>query len=224
MYPIPQKRLTILCGHYGSGKTNIAVNLAVALRATQDTVTVADLDIVNPYFRSKDSAELLEAAGIRLICSAYANSNVDIPALPQEMYALTDDRSMHAVLDIGGDDRGALVLGRLAPAILREGDYDMFLVINRHRPLTRDVASTLEVLREIEAAGGIPFTGIINNSNIGPLTTAADVLASRAYAEEVAAAAGIPLVMTTVRKDLYDEVAAELPRVFPLDLQQNKFL
>ena len=140
------------------------------------------------------------------------------------MYALTDDRSMHAVLDIGGDDRGALVLGRLAPAILREGDYDMFLVINRHRPLTRDVASTLEVLREIEAAGGIPFTGIINNSNIGPLTTAADVLASRAYAEEVAAAAGIPLVMTTVRKDLYDEVAAELPRVFPLDLQQNKFL
>ena len=224
MYPIPQKRLTILCGHYGSGKTNIAVNLAVALRATQDTVTVADLDIVNPYFRSKDSAELLETAGIRLICSAYANSNVDIPALPQEMYALTDDRSMHAVLDIGGDDRGALVLGRLAPAILREGDYDMFLVINRHRPLTRDVASTLEVLREIEAAGGIPFTGIINNSNIGPLTTAADVLASRAYAEEVAAAAGIPLVMTTVRKDLYDEVAAELPRVFPLDLQQNKFL
>ena len=218
------KRLTILCGHYGSGKTNVAVNVATELKKTHDAVTVADLDIVNPYFRTKDSTAYFEESGIRLICSAYANSNVDVPALPQEMYALTDDRSMHAVLDIGGDDRGALVLGRLAPAILREGDYDMFLVINRHRPLTRDVASTLEVLREIEAAGGIPFTGIINNSNIGPLTTAADVLASRAYAEEVAAAAGIPLVMTTVRKDLYDEVAAELPRVFPLDLQQNKFL
>ena len=222
MYPL--KRLTILCGHYGSGKTNVAVNIATELKKSHDTVTVADLDIVNPYFRTKDSAAYFGEQGIRLICSAYANSNVDIPALPQEMYALTDDRSMTAVLDIGGDDRGALVLGRLAPAILREGDYDMFLVINRHRPLTRDVASTLEVLREIEAAGGIPFTGIINNSNIGPLTTAADVLASRAYAEEVAAAAGIPLVMTTVRKDLYDEVAAELPHVFPLDLQQNKFL
>ena len=222
MYPL--KRLTILCGHYGSGKTNVAVNIATELKKSHDTVTVADLDIVNPYFRTKDSAAYFGEQGIRLICSAYANSNVDIPALPQEMYALTDDRSMTAVLDIGGDDRGALVLGRLAPAILREGDYDMFLVINRHRPLTRDAASTLEVLREIEAAGGIPFTGIINNSNIGPLTTAADVLASRAYAEEVAAAAGIPLVMTTVRKDLYDEVAAELPHVFPLDLQQNKFL
>ena len=222
MYPL--KRLTILCGHYGSGKTNVAVNVAAELKKSREIVTVADLDIVNPYFRTKDSAAYFGEQGIRLICSAYANSNVDIPALPQEMYALTDDRSMTAVLDIGGDDRGALVLGRLAPAILREGDYDMFLVINRHRPLTRDAASTLEVLREIEAAGGIPFTGIINNSNIGPLTTAADVLASRAYAEEVAAAAGIPLVMTTVRKDLYDEVAAELPHVFPLDLQQNKFL
>ena len=121
MYPL--KRLTILCGHYGSGKTNVAVNVATELKKTRDTVTVADLDIVNPYFRTKDSAAYFEEQGIRLICSAYANSNVDIPALPQEMYAITDDRSMTAVLDIGGDDRGALVLGRLAPKIIAEDDY-----------------------------------------------------------------------------------------------------
>ena len=222
MYPL--KRLTILCGHYGSGKTNVAVGIATELRRTQDFVTVADLDIVNPYFRTKDSERLFESMGIRLICSAYANSNVDIPALPQEMYALTDDRSMHAVLDIGGDDRGALVLGRLAPAILAEGNYEMLMVINGYRPLTRDAASTMEVMREIEAAGGIRFTGLINNSNLGALTTAEDVLASAAYAEEVSRLSGLPVVMTSVRDDLYPAVAGKLPYAFPLELQKNKYL
>ena len=81
MYPL--KRLTILCGHYGSGKTNVAVNIATELKKSCDTVTVADLDIVNPYFRTKDSESFFAEQGIRLICSPYANSNVDIPALPR---------------------------------------------------------------------------------------------------------------------------------------------
>ena len=222
MYPL--KRLTILCGHYGSGKTNVAVNIATELKKLRDTVTVADLDIVNPYFRTKDSAAYFEDRGIRLICSAYANSNVDIPALPQEMYALTDDRSMTAVLDIGGDDRGALVLGRLAPKILAEGDYEMLMVINRYRPLTRDAASTMEVMAEIELAGGIRFTGLINNSNLGELTTAEDILASREYAEEISRLSGLPLVMTSVRADLAPAVDGRMPHVFPLELQKNKYL
>ena len=222
MYPL--KRLTILCGHYGSGKTNVAVNIATELKKTRDTVTVADLDIVNPYFRTKDSASYFEERGIRLICSAYANSNVDIPALPQEMYALTDDRSMTAVLDIGGDDRGALVLGRLAPKILAEGDYEMLMVINRYRPLTRDAASTMEVMTEIELAGGIRFTGLINNSNLGELTTAEDILASREYAEEISRLSGLPIVMTSVRADLAPSVDGRMPHVFPLELQKNKYL
>ena len=222
MYPL--KRLTILCGHYGSGKTNVAVNIAAELKKSRDTVTVADLDIVNPYFRTKDSAAFFEQQGIRLICSAYANSNVDIPALPQEMYALTDDRSMTAVLDIGGDDRGALVLGRLAPKILLENDYEMLMVINCYRPLTRDAASTMEVLREIEFAGGIRFTGLVNNSNLGAITTAEDILASRDYAEEVSGLSGLPVVMTTVRQELYPAVAGKVPGAFPLGLQKNKYL
>ena len=222
MYPL--KRLTILCGHYGSGKTNVAVNIAAELKKSHDNVTVADLDIVNPYFRTKDSAAFFEEQGIRLICSAYANSNVDIPALPQEMYALTDDRSMTAVLDIGGDDRGALVLGRLAPKILLENDYEMLMVINCYRPLTRDAASTLEVMAEIEQAGGIRFTGLVNNSNLGAVTTAEDVLASRDYAEEVARLSGLPVVMTTVRQELYPAVVGLVPNAFPLGLQKNKYL
>ena len=222
MYPL--KRLTILCGHYGSGKTNVAVNVATELKKSCDTVTVADLDIVNPYFRTKDSESFFAEQGIRLICSPYANSNVDIPALPQEMYAITDDRSMTAVLDIGGDDRGALVLGRLAPKILAENDYEMLMVINCYRPLTRDAASTMEVMREIEYAGGIRFTGLVNNSNLGVSTTAEDILASRDYAEEVAGLSGLPVVMTSVRQDLYAAVEGKVPHAFPLGLQKNKYL
>ena len=222
MYPL--KRLTILCGHYGSGKTNVAVNIAAELKKTRDTVTVADLDIVNPYFRTKDSETFFAEQGIRLICSAYANSNVDIPALPPEMYAITDDRSMTTVLDIGGDDRGALVLGRLAPKILAEGDFEMLMVINCYRPLTRDAASTMEVMAEIEYAGGIRFTGLVNNSNLGAATTAEDILASRDYAEEVSRLSGLPVVMTSVRQDLYPAVEGKVQHAFPLELQKNKYL
>ena len=215
------KRVLLLCGHYGSGKTNIAVNLAQAIKREYPTVTLADLDIVNPYFRSKDSAAELEEAGIRLICSRYANSNVDIPALPPDLYALTDDRRMRAIIDVGGDDRGALVLGRLAPSLLEENDYEMLMVINCYRPLTRDAASTVEVMREIEYAGGIRFTALINNSNLGVETTADDVLASVHYAEEVAAMSGLPVVMTTADEKLQSELTDKVPNLFPLKLQKK---
>ena len=215
------KRVLLLCGHYGSGKTNIAVNLAQHIKREYPTVTLADLDIVNPYFRSKDSAAELEEAGIRLICSNYASSNVDIPALPPDLYALTDDRSMRAIIDVGGDDRGALVLGRLAPSILEENDYEMLMVINCYRPLTRDAASTVEVMREIECAGGIRFTALVNNSNLGVETTAEDVLASMRYADEVAAMSGLPVVMTTADEKLQNELQDKIPNLFPLKLQKK---
>lgn len=218
------KRLTILCGHYGSGKTNVAVNLAFKLREQHDRVTVADLDIVNPYFRTKDSIKEFDERGIRLICSPYANSNVDIPALPQELYSVTDDKGQTVVLDIGGDDRGALALGRLAPQIKTENDYAMLMVINRYRPLTPDVPSTLEVMREIETACGIPFTGLVNNSNLGEETTADDVLSSTAYADAVAEATGLPLVMTTIKDTLYTELKGQINNLFPLMLQDKPFM
>ncbi len=213
------KRLTLFCGHYGSGKTNIAVNYALHLRQGGEAVTVADLDIVNPYFRTKDSRAELERAGIRLICSDYANTNLDIPALPPELYAITDDRSHRVVLDIGGDDRGALVLGRITPAILAENSYEMLLVINRYRPLTPDAASTVEVMREIEQAGGIRFTGLVNNSNLGEDTRPDTVLGSLSYAEEISDATGLPVVMTTVKRNLFEGLKGQVPNLFPLTLQ-----
>lgn len=213
------KRLTILCGHYGSGKTNIAVNMAYDLRRQRDNVAVADLDIVNPYFRSKDSEEEFRDLGIRLICSSFASSNVDLPSMPADLYSITDDRSLSVILDIGGDDRGAYALGRLRDAILAEDDYEMLMVVNKYRPLTPDAASTLEVMREIEAACGIPFTGIANNSNLARETAAADVLDSAAYADEVARLSGLPLVCTTVTEELYDELKDTISPLFSLHLQ-----
>jgi len=215
------KRVTLFCGHYGSGKTNVALNYALQLKREGGEVTVADLDIVNPYFRTKDSRQELEEAGIRLICSEYANTNVDIPALPSDLYSITDDKSRRVVIDVGGDDRGALALGRISPAILSEDSYEMLLVINRYRPLTPDAPSTLEVMHEIEQAGGIRFTGLVNNSNLGEATDEETVLSSLAYAEEVSRLTGLPVVMTTVKQSLYSALEGKIENLFPLTLQKK---
>ena len=215
------KRITLLCGHYGSGKTNIAVNMALDLSRDHEKVVIADLDIVNPYFRTVDSEEDLREAGVKLVVSSYANSNVDIPALPQEMYSLVDDKSLTCVVDVGGDDRGAYALGRISGAIREENDYDMFLVINRYRPLTPDAESTLEIMHEIEAAASLPFTGIINNSNLAAETEPETVLASVDYAKEVAALAGLPLVMTSVEKSVAERLEGRIDDLFPMTLQKR---
>ncbi len=213
------KRVTLLCGHYGSGKTNVALNIAFLLKKCYNDVCIADLDIVNPYFRTKDSREELEKAGIKLIASEYAGTNVDIPALPQEMYSITDNKDMKAVIDVGGDDRGALALGRISPAILAENDYECLLVINKFRPLTPDAESTVEIMREIEYAGKIKFTGIINNSNLGEETTAEDIISSLEYANEVSRITGIPVVLTSVSEKLYTELEGKVENLLPLKLQ-----
>ncbi len=211
------KRITLFCGHYGSGKTNIAINFTRDLLAKGLPVTIADLDVVNPYFRTKDSEEELTRAGARVITLPFANSNVDLPSLPSQAYALVQDRSRYAVIDVGGDDRGALALGRYVPYILEENDYDMLCVVNFYRPLTTTPAEALEVLREVEAAAGIPFTGIVNNSNLGAETTREDVEKSLSKAKELSRLSGLPVRMTTVRADLAGDGE------FPLTLQKKIF-
>ena len=215
------KRVTLFAGHYGSGKTNIAVNFALHLAGQGKAVTLADMDIVNPYYRSKDSAQELEAAGVKVIASAYANTNVDVPALPQEMYSVTEDTSRYAVLDVGGDDRGALALGRYAPAILKENDYHMIYVFNASRPLSRTAEMALEIMGEIEVAGGIPFTAIVNNTNLGRDTDWETVAASRQEAERLSQISGLPLLFTAVEEDVLPINERENDQYFPLKLQKT---
>ena len=215
------KRLTLFAGHYGSGKTNIAVNYALLLASEGKKVCIADLDIVNPYFRTKDSAAVLEAAGVDLISPQYANTNVDLPALPAEAYRLVTDRETYGIMDIGGDDRGAYALGRYVPGILEENNYRMLFVANASRPLTRTPEDALEVMGEIEAACGLKFTDLINNTNLGDLTTADTVLKSQEYMEKLSRLSGLPIFMTTAKADVAAQL--ELPDVLPLTLQEKYF-
>ena len=215
------KRVTLFAGHYGSGKTNIAVNYAFHLKNLGKNVVVADLDIVNPYFRTKDSIDELTQAGIRLISSEFASSNVDLPALPQDVYSIFDKEGESAVMDIGGDDRGAYALGRYADYIKNENDYEMLFVFNKYRPLTPTAEDALGIMREIEAACNISFTAIINNSNLGEITTPDDVLNSVEEAEKLSELSQLPIKMTTATANLVNNLNGKISDLFPLTLQNK---
>ncbi len=217
------KRLTLFAGHYGSGKTNIAVNYAILLAKEGKQVCIGDLDIVNPYFRTADSAKELVAAGVTLISPQFANSTVDLPALPAEAYRLVEDKSIYGIMDIGGDDRGAYALGRYVPAIKAENNYRMIFVANCYRPLTRTPEDALEVMREIEAACGLAFTDIINNSNLGPETTPETVLASMAFMEKLSELSGLPIFAHSAESQVAEALAGKLDPVIPLRLQEKYF-
>jgi MinD-like ATPase involved in chromosome partitioning or flagellar assembly len=215
------KRVTLFAGHYGSGKTNVAVNYALMLKKKGLDVAIADLDIVNPYFRTKDSQKELEENGITLISSLYAGSNVDLPALPAEIYSLVDIHDRYAIFDIGGDDRGATALGRYADAIKEENDYELLLVLNRFRPLSKTPELAMEIMHEIETTANMRFTGIVNDSNLGEETTAEDVLGSVEFAKKVSEMAGIPIRFTTVTRKIYDEVKDKIENLMVIHLQDK---
>ena len=217
------KRLTLFAGHYGSGKTNIAVNYALLLAGEGKKVCIADLDIVNPYFRTKDSAAQLEAAGVDLISPQYANTNVDLPALPAASYRLVQDKKSYGIMDIGGDDRGAYALGRFVPSILQEGNYRMIFVANSFRPLTRTPEEALEVMREIEAACGLAFTDIVNNANLGNETTPDHVLEAIPYMEKLSRISGLPIFAHTAERNVAKGLEGKLTPVLPLQLQEKYF-
>ncbi|MBO7187106.1 MAG: hypothetical protein J6V68_01745 [Clostridia bacterium] len=213
------KRVTMFLGHYGSGKTNLAVNFALSMREKGLSVKMADLDIVNPYFRTKDSEKLLKEKGIELISPAFANSNVDLPALPQQAYSLVQRKDFYAVMDIGGDDRGAYALGRYTPYILEENDYEMIFVANFYRPLTTTADEAIEVMREIESACKIKFTAIINNSNLGNQTTAEAINATIERANELSKKTNLPIIATTV----VDKTGVIAENLMEITLQEKYF-
>ncbi len=217
------KRITLFAGHYGSGKTCIAVSYAKLVKKSGFDTAIVDLDIVNPYFRTKDSEKELNEAGIDIIASEYANTNLDAPALPKEIYSVISDKNLHLVIDVGGDDRGAVALGRYAEDITSENDYEMLFVANCYRPLTKTAEDALEVMREIEIASKLKFTGIVNNSNIGKLTTGEDVKNSAEFINKLSDLAGLPVVMTTLTKTVFDEIKDGVENAFCIDLQDKYY-
>ena len=215
-------KITIFAGHYGSGKTNIAVNYALDLRTRHEKVAIADLDIVNPYFRTADGGERLASAGVALISSPLANTNVEAPAMPADTARLFDDTSLYGVIDLGGDDRGAYAMGRYAERLANVPDAQVFFVLNCYRPLTPDADSAREVMREIEAAAHFRFTGIVNNSNLGAETTRETVLKSIACADALADKTGLPVAFTAARADLCGALSKDIAKLFPLHILQKE--
>lgn len=195
-------RVTVFAGHFGSGKTSLAVAYALWAREQRARVILCDLDIVNPYFRTADAAEALMGADIRLVASPFANTNIDAPALPAATRAIFDDQDNTGIIDLGGDDRGSLALGRYAGFLQNRGGYEMLLVINQYRPLTRNLDDLREMKEEIEAASRVSFTGLVNNSNIMTATTLQDVLDTADFAAEAANRLALPLKMTAIEQRL----------------------
>ena len=187
--------IIVITGHYGCGKTNVSVNLALRLAKQSRRVSVVDLDIVNPYFRTADFGELFADKGIRLITPMYANSNLDIPALSFDLAGVID-QSDSVIIDVGGDPEGAAALGRYSDVLGNREDLGLYYVVNKYRYLTSTPEEAVELLREIEAVGTVPCCGVINNSNLGELTDSKVVAESVQYAKEVAETIGVPLVCT----------------------------
>jgi predicted AAA+ superfamily ATPase len=217
------KRLTLFAGHYGSGKTNIAVNYALLLAKEGKKVSIADLDIVNPYFRTKDSEKELEKAGVELISPQFANSNVDLPALPAKAYKLVTDRETYGIMDIGGDDRGAYALGRYVPSIVEENNYRMVFVANCFRPLTKTPEEALEIMREIEEACALKFTDIINNSNLGNETDEETILSSIEFIEKLSKISALPVFAHSMKTSVAEKLSGKLTPILPLELQKKIF-
>ncbi len=194
------KRITILTGHYGTGKTNLSVNLALRAAETGNRVTVIDLDLVNPYFRTADFQALFESNGIRLLAPTYANTNLDNPAFNFDLEGVLSEGGS-VILDVGGDDAGASALGRFAGLLSAHWEEtEMLYVINRCRALTSTPEETLCCMREIESAARLQHTAVVNNTNLGCETTADLILSSIPFAEAVAEQAGLPLAFTTYER------------------------
>ena len=160
------KRIVIVCGHYGCGKTNLALNLAVDAAGEGEQVTLIDMDLVNPYFRSSEYGDLLEEKGVRLIKPVDANSTLDLPAVSPAVHsAVSGDGEGLVILDVGGDDAGAIALGQYARLISENPrPYEMYYVVNRYRPLSADTRETTELLEEIQA-GAFPIIRDFSREN-----------------------------------------------------------
>ena len=200
------KRVTVVCGHYGAGKTNLSINLALDAASEGQNVTLIDMDVVNPYFRSSDYADILTKKGVRVLGPNFANSNLDTPSLPAAISdAVLDGEKV--IIDVGGDDAGATALGVYRKQLC-QADPDVIYVINRYRSQTTTPEEAVDILREIENAAHIRATCLANNSHLKQLTNEDTILNSMPFAEKVSELTGLPLRFTTtpVGVDLLNKI------------------
>lgn len=203
-----ERRINIFTGHFGSGKTEVAVNYALKLAEENFKTAIVDFDIVNPYFRTADAKEELEKNNIRVILPMYANTNVDVPAIPPEIYSMFQHREYKVVLDVGGDDLGAKAVSRFKEEILSD-DYEMFFVVNTRRGMTDTPEKILEMIWLIEESANIKITRLVNNSNLLEETTPEIILEGNRIISEVSGKSGIPIGITAVMEESVNQLAGK---------------
>ena len=215
------KRIQIITGHYGSGKTEYAVNLALALAQEKEHVALADMDIVNPYFRSYEQAKRLEDAGIRVIVTS-CGGIADIPAINPEVMSIFQQEQWTGVLDIGGDPIGARVLARFVNQ-LKTDDFDLLFVLNANRPETKDVESALQYMQGIEAECRQKVTGIVNNTHLCGETTAEEILKGAKLAQALSERTSLPVIHHAVQRKFVEQVQDKLSEpVLPMNIYMKK--
>lgn len=195
---LPLKRIVVVTGHYGSGKTNFTAALALQLATAGKKVTVVDFDLVNPYFRTADFADAFAEKGIVLRAPDYANTNVDIPSIQFDLGGLAAAGET-LLIDVGGDDDGAVALGRYAHMLnhyAEAGELDMIAVVSFRRYLTRTAEEAQAYLQSIEQVSRMRLSGIINNTNLGVETTTEMIEESVVEAKKLSARMGLPLICT----------------------------
>jgi len=194
------ERLHIFCGHFGSGKSEVSVNFAIECAKRGEKVSIVDLDIVNPYFRTNDARKVLEENDIEVIAPEFANSNLDMPTVPGEIMKVFNNPGRTVIFDVGGDEDGAFALGRYLAWFQKDG-YKLHLVVNAKRPLTETAEGIVQMAKEIEYASRLSVTDIINNTNIGKLTDSAVITEKAPEVEKAASMMGVPVSMYCVAKD-----------------------
>ncbi|MCX7885028.1 MAG: ATP-binding protein [Caloramator sp.] len=211
-------RIRVFTGHFGSGKTEISINYALKLSKQGKKVAIADLDIVNPYFCTRDEAKMLKENGIRVIATSKDLANAELGVIPSETVSVFNDKSYDVVLDVGGDDQGAVALGQYN-RYFKEEDYDMYFVINTTRPFTNNIEGIIEYIKDIEAASRLKVKYLINNTNLSYETDINHIVKGQKIIKEVSNITNIPIRYVTVMEDLVDKLPDSIEgEILPLKL------
>ena len=217
------KRLIIVTGHYGSGKTEFSVNLAIDLKKTNEKVSIADLDIVNTYFRSRERGEFLESLGVHVCDSSIKASTLDLPAIPAEVMGIIKDQSAKAIIDVGGDAVGARALAQFSH-LINGVEHDLLFVINANRPETQKVEDVVTYIRAIEETASLKVTGLVNTTHLLKSTSLEDVERGHALAKEVSDLTGIPITHEVAIESIASQVKDEeiKKNLFPIKMYMRE--
>ena len=206
---LPKARILVLVGNYGSGKTEISLNLALKLARRGEKVTLVDLDIVNPYFRSSERTELLEKEGVKVYAPSFAMSTVDVPSLPADIQAVFADKSRRVIFDVGGDDTGAAALGQYKP-YFDQDDVEVLFVVNAFRPLSRDADSVCDLMLRVAGRSRLSPTAVINNANVAWETEESDLVRGEELLHEVSTRMNLPIGYLCAKQDILDKLPDHL--------------